>query len=398
MPLVQKTSLAVQVPPPDITPKLFHCGGVPLNRNLSPTLRILLPDYEWIDLRSLPPDENWWSRPEANITPPILDTTLPSWALRFTQPWDVFVTNYQFQPRTGGFCQTTSLSPWLEGSFAGKVIFWTPEDAILLRPLVPHPHYVFWGPGSTLPLTFLQTALWSQVGPNSHAALQIWPRQQQQRLAAAPVSNNNASHFLIYAHSHCVGVRQSAFRQIAQRKDFPPVHFGGRCDGNSKQLRNESRVLSYSNKVSLSNWEDNRFTFQNFRFCLTMEHVNTPGYMTEKILVAFWAGCVPIYWGPTEIFEVFHRDSFVYWDPANPSLALERIRYLEKNRTAYQQVVEHSIWAPGALDKYFSFHNGIEGASYRRRLRRTLGIVEEVDSKYDREVLRELGKKQDGIS
>jgi hypothetical protein len=45
-----------------------------------------------------------------------------------------------------------------------------------------------------------------------------------------------------------------------------------------------AKALRYPNTVKLANWQDNRQLYKEFRFCLTMEHVATPGYITAKIL------------------------------------------------------------------------------------------------------------------
>ena len=105
-----------------------------------------------------------------------------------------------------------------------------------------------------------------------------------------------------------------------------------------------------------------------------MEHIATPGYITEKILVAFWAGCIPIYWGPMEIMDMFNPKAFVFWDPEKLETALERIRYLETNRTAYGQVLQQPILAPGALKKYFSLDDDFGGGILKARIRHFLGV------------------------
>jgi hypothetical protein len=170
-----------------------------------------------------------------------------------------------------------------------------------------------------------------------------------------------------------VGVRQQAFRQIANA-GLSKVHYGGRCDGGVK--KNQTKAQRYPNKVKLANWQDNRQIYEEFRFCLTMEHVATPGYITEKILLAFWAGCVPIYWGPPkeEILDIFNPKAFVFWDVNHPEKALERIRYLEENRTAYEQVLQQPMLAPGALEKYFSLDDNFGGGVLKARIRRFLGL------------------------
>ena len=124
--------------------------------------------------------------------------------------------------------------------------------------------------------------------------------------------NWDSKKFLIYAHSHCVGIRQKAFRQIvnyvvpnesSKNNEITRAYYGGSCNGG---IKDKSKAQKLSNSVKLSSWENNRFVYNKFRFCLTMEHVDAPGYITEKILLAYWSQCIPIYYGTTEIFQIFH--------------------------------------------------------------------------------------------
>lgn len=338
-------------------PRLFHCGGYALNRNLKPTLESLLPEYQWINLRRI---QDWRG-----------NDMLAS----ASNPWDILVSNYQLDE-----CKDPAFFQWLHLRFAGKMVFWTPEDGTNYLDIVDKPNYYFLGPGAPLTLTFLQTAFWAQV-----------PDPEKQEIFFGTPDNasqhrrrSKGTHFLIYAHSNCVAERDSAFRSIATYKDgiFPTIHHGGKCNGG---LHHEgagdsfntltSRIQKYPNKNRLGNWEDNRHLYQDFRFCLTMEHTNTPGYITEKILVAFWAGCLPIYWGPKdEIMNMFHPESFIFWDVDDPLPALERILYLETNRSAYEQAVSSSILAPGALERYFSMDERYGAGALKVEMRKYLGL------------------------
>jgi hypothetical protein len=182
--------------------------------------------------------------------------------------------------------------------------------------------------------------------------------------------------FLIYAHSHCVGVRQQAFRQIANAGNLLTVHYGGRCDGGIKH--NQTKATKYPNKVKLSNWEDNRQIYQQFRFCLTMEHVITPGYITEKIMLAFWAGCITNYWGTEEIFDIFNKDAFLFWNVEDSQATLERLYHLETNRTAYNELTQQPILALGALETYFRWGTSLaeDGGALKKSIRHFLGLDE----------------------
>ncbi len=94
------------------------------------------------------------------------------------------------------------------------------------------------------------------------------------------------------------------------------------------------------------------------------------GYITEKILHAFISGSVPIYYGTREIFEIFNHRAFVYYDPENPSKAIEQVRYLEQNRTAYEGVVKEQIFRDGeqTLSSFFSLSRNVGMETMRRKL------------------------------
>jgi hypothetical protein len=58
----------------------------------------------------------------------------------------------------------------------------------------------------------------------------------------------------------------------------------------------------------------------------------------------------------------------------NPQPALDRIQYLEENRTAYDQVMRQPILAPGAATKYFSLHESHGEGTLKHKIRAYLGL------------------------
>jgi hypothetical protein len=357
-------------------PRIFHCGGYALNRNFHPTLRSLFPEYQWQDL----------STPNA---PRVLLREKQVTYLH-THPWDIFVTNWLMNE-----CSDDEvINRWLHIYFEGKILFLNPEDATRLDPPIPRPHHYELGPGPPpLPskiypkehhvrrhvFYFLQAAFWAQLNLNEKQLLLDPSNTLMSR------SQSTGQHFLIYAHSHCVGIRQKAFRQIANlefssgeggnnnENNKRVAYYGGLCNGG---VSDNNKAQAYPNKVRLKNWEDNRHVYKDFRFCLVMEHINAPGYITEKILVAFWAGCVPVYYGTTEIFDIFHRDSFIYYNVMDPQPALNQLQYLEANKTAYQEMLRHPILVKDAAKKFFSLGNEIGGGFLKAEIRSFLGLDE----------------------
>ena len=50
----------------------------------------------------------------------------------------------------------------------------------------------------------------------------------------------------------------------------------------------------------------------NYKFALTFENCNNaPGYISEKILDAFMAGVVPVYWGAPNVLDHIPRECFI---------------------------------------------------------------------------------------
>lgn len=53
-------------------------------------------------------------------------------------------------------------------------------------------------------------------------------------------------------------------------------------------------------------------TMKNYRFSICYENIrDLPGYITEKIWDCFFAGCVPIYWGASNVTDYIPEDCFI---------------------------------------------------------------------------------------
>ena len=154
--------------------------------------------------------------------------------------------------------------------------------------------------------------------------------------------DNSGKYGLTYTARNCVPVREKAFDALAERID---VYAGGGCHGSHPE---KSRPIG-----ARAQHASNYLAFRDYRYVLCMENRDSLGYITEKILYAFAAGAVPIYWGTREVFDLFNRNAFIYYDPANPLLALNAVAYLEGNRTAYDEMARQPIFAPGAHWKHF---------------------------------------------
>jgi hypothetical protein len=73
------------------------------------------------------------------------------------------------------------------------------------------------------------------------------------------------------------------------------------------------------------------------RFCICYENSMAPGYVTEKLLHAKLAGCVPLYWGPKEAADDFDPDGFVNFNGKEGDL-LRVIQELQANPARQRQM------------------------------------------------------------
>ena len=321
---------------------LYYCGYVSV---MEPnTLELLFPRHEY---------------------KPINATTGPP---NGTSTNDLFVTSELIGVCAGAWSSENDFRSWLRTEFAGKKVYRNLESAErwIHKPsgrTVPMPldtvkmGYYPWGP-KTIHITPLVVKL-MEMGPEKWKAI----------LDHSHKPRNTRQEFLIYAHSHCVPFRE---RALAQLSKINTVDAAGQCQGDNTAVPGRVRKMD-----SERGWMNNSQLYSKYRFCLTMENTKQWGYTTEKILTAFLSGCIPIYYGNDEIFEMFNQKAFVYYDVNNPNQALERIKYLEENATAYEEVMNEPILAPDrevTIEKFFSFTAELGGGKLQKRIHDTLGL------------------------
>ena len=157
------------------------------------------------------------------------------------------------------------------------------------------------------------------------------------------------------------------------------IQANGKCYGNKYKKLN---VNNNNNKNGNINWKLNGKEDENeFRFTLCMEPKLTSGFISANIIMAFSANTIPIYSGgvsETDLFDVFNKNAFIYYDIKNPQPALEKIAEIEMNEKKYYEMMSQPILAAGALEKYFSLDNDVGNGVLKNRIRDMMGI------KYDR--------------
>ena len=88
-------------------------------------------------------------------------------------------------------------------------------------------------------------------------------------------------------------------------------------EGNFRNKYTDKEFLLQTTGTSLNRntswiWQYNMDLFSKSKFGFAIENCLLPGYITEKIMLVYQGNCIPIYWGPPEIKNIFNIETFYY--------------------------------------------------------------------------------------
>jgi hypothetical protein len=325
---------------------------------------VLGPDYDMVDLSSMEPSRrpgrHWHS----------IMIGYPSYE------HDVFLGI------ANNLMCSFNVASWLATRFVGKLVFFDGEqiefsqEAMQTFPAAfrPQEHAKYvprqyllgpvptdWKPNIAMQLSYMQIIWWGDFYEKGS----VEPFLQH---PARNFTDYESRNLLIYAHSNCAESRERAFDELANMAG--PVEYGGKCRGSSI---NPNKV-HVNTPGSTGKWMYNLDLFRKYKFCLTMEHDHADGYVTEKVLLAFQAGCIPIFHGPDAILEIFNENAFIFYNTSDPAPALAKFQLWATNQTLYNEALMAPVLAPGAIETFFSFNASVGGGALRNRIRDFLGV------------------------
>lgn len=92
--------------------------------------------------------------------------------------------------------------------------------------------------------------------------------------------------------------------------------------------------------------------FERQRFSISFENSQAPGYVTEKLLHAKMAGCVPLYWGDANADTDFTPNSFVNLSKiSHPDQVVEAVKRLESRSDLCDQISSMPILSAEKVEK-----------------------------------------------
>lgn len=133
-------------------------------------------------------------------------------------------------------------------------------------------------------------------------------------------------------------LRNSAFHELSQYK---LVHSYGRY------LTNDRLLIDYSQGKYWRDAKDAFFVANPHKFMFAFENNAYPYYTTEKLMDAFLAGSIPIYWGDPKVKEVFNEKAFIN---AQKEDWKEQVKKLDKDDTVFQDMYNEPIFTDNQKD------------------------------------------------
>jgi len=137
----------------------------------------------------------------------------------------------------------------------------------------------------------------------------------------APRIVDDRSRFCCFLHGNSVPFRENFVRQLSKYK---------RVDCPGRSLNNMDLVVSKSQTISF---------LAQYKFMVCFENERGDGYVTEKIVNAYRAGCVPIYWGDPLVVADFHPGSMINANSFSDfDQLVSYVAWLDQNAVAYRSL------------------------------------------------------------
>ena len=139
---------------------------------------------------------------------------------------------------------------------------------------------------------------------------------------------------------------------------------------------------------------DDKYLFDmGHKFSIVCENSATPGYTTEKIVEAFAANCIPIYWGDPLIGKVFNQKAFINVSEFNSIKdVVEKVKEIDGNDDLYREM----LLEPALAEQKYSKDNQMK--ILKSFLTRIFGVSPEQANRRNRDfqgtIYIETRKKQ----
>jgi hypothetical protein len=225
----------------------------------------------------------------------------------------------------------------------GKKIFYTGEN----RGPINHPEVLNVGFQHSTHLSYLRLPFWmlsiDLFGADLSKIKNPLPLPIH-TCSETPFLSLHRSKFCAFIVSNSKNkVRNSAFHALSKYK---------KVDSAGKLFNTEGNALFAGAGGGGGELKKHEFLKQ-YRFCLAYENEIGNGYVTEKLLHAKAAGCVPIYWGSDSAITDFNPLGFINATYLTEEQMVQRVREIEENPDLWKEIASVPLFYSDTLSSVY---------------------------------------------
>jgi len=151
--------------------------------------------------------------------------------------------------------------------------------------------------------------------------------------------------FCAFMYGHEVPFRNSLFDQLSAYKQVDAL---GKCRNLDKDLKGDRDF--YSQELTYFDIAVQRYA--PYQFVICCENTKQRGYVTEKIINAFLARCIPIYCGCPNIGKMFNPKAFI--NVSQSANWVQEVRELHENPEKLQNMLQEPCFSNNKLPHYYN--------------------------------------------
>ncbi len=161
-------------------------------------------------------------------------------------------------------------------------------------------------------------------------------------------------------------------------------------DGFFDELCKYKMVLSggkWRNNIGGTRVSDKNAFLSSCKFSIAFENSSTPGYCTEKLMQAFAAGTIPIYFGDPHVGNQFNTKAFInVHDFATTAEVIERIIEIDHDDNMYIEMQREPALLPGyaeqKTEELEAFLRNIVEQKLEKAIRRHGQVIKYYEQRY----------------
>lgn len=134
---------------------------------------------------------------------------------------------------------------------------------------------------------------------------------------------------------------------------FDELHAYKRVKSYGKVRTNDLKLQDYSRGRYWRVAKDNFFEKRTHKFYMAYENTSYPYYCTEKLMDAFTASSVPIYWGDPKVKEDFNPEAFINVAD-HGSNWLDIIKKIDNDDVWFDEIYSQPVFTESQEKKYMT--------------------------------------------